>query len=204
MRRMRRRKTNRRLQNLLPRNRKGVIMKPSRVIIFMFFLTWAALSSGCIFCTNFEGVQGVIDGMTKDWGVKPVVKICMGPLSLNAMGAAALKAASEEEAADYLKHISGIQLGVYELGSELISEKSGMMSVIERELLADDWELFIRVKDKDEFVVIYFHAETETDAALYLAVLDGTDMVLGEIKGNLTALMQAALQNQELEIGAFA
>jgi hypothetical protein len=127
--------------------------------------------------------------------VNTVFKFSFGPISLSTARMIANMADADDDAVMYLREIQRVQVGVYEIrGTHKCSEFDIPRSVNEK-LTELGWERFIRVKERDERVQLYYRQVNKWVGSLYVVVLERDEMVIVEAIGNLERIIDKALHD---------
>jgi len=105
---------------------------------------------------------------------------------------------AKEEALQYLKEIDKVQVGVYEIEHGDRASKLMIPRDVEDKLIDSGWELFVRVKEKDEHVDLFYKQINDHVSSIYVIVLEPEEMVLVELKGDQEKIIDTEIREHGL------
>ena len=146
----------------------------------------ALISTGCWFGTG--STSDIRYEVTDQTGVdlEPDFGIKLGRLTTAMAKPFARKAAGESIP---LKGIAKIEVGIYNVVDSRDPVESGMA-----DLEFAGWEPIVRIRDGDERIQILCRTEGERIRAMLVVVLDGDELVVVRLKGNLHKFLPGALE----------
>jgi hypothetical protein len=152
------------------------------------------LFTGCLTTNEFNYIERSIKKEISPAKIKTKFKFAFGPISLSTARFIANFTHDGQEASKYLKEIQRVQVGVYEIHE---TEKSSQLRIprkVEQKLEKLGWEMFIRVKEKDKHVNLFYKQINKHVSGLYVIVLEADEMVIVEVLGNLEQIIEQAIQ----------
>lgn len=170
----------------------------SKILILSAFLGLI-----CTGCTNseFNLIERSIQHQIRPADMKTQFKCSFGPLSMSTIRGIVSLTDADDVAKQQLKNIRKVQVGVYELSKkdDEAIELSVPGQVIDK-LQKSGWELLVRVKERDESVVILFKELKRGKVSLYVVSLDYDEVVIVEVVGNLDHILDEALKEKHRDI----
>ena len=178
---------------------KRIILIVGAMAALTFFFT------GCIQEeSQFREVKSaVLAGNVKlntniEWG--------FGPVSIWVAGTV-LKFVDEpepQEARDYIKHVSKVNIGVYEVHGSWKSKVEEISQGLDASMKKIGYEPLVRVKERKEFVGVFVpEVSEEFPRQVFVVVMDRNDLVLVQARGNFEKLAKAVLRNHPLDLADF-
>jgi len=168
-----------------------------RIIAFMLLSGVFVCSCGCKSTTKeFDFVEKAIIRESYPVRLEPEFKWNFGRLTLSTAGVFLRFAEDGCEAADYLQGVQRVQLGVYAVQNSPHSGRLGILETVEKKLEELGWENFVRVKDGDGHVSISFREINKRTASLYITIFEPDEMVILEVKGRLSKMIEKAVQEK--------
>ncbi|MBN1155526.1 DUF4252 domain-containing protein [candidate division KSB1 bacterium] len=152
-------------------------------------------------CTNkeFNHIERSIKQQVQPAHLKTRFKFSFGPLCLTTIRGVVSLTDADEMAKRQLRNVSKVQVGVYEFSPEEDKDIDLKVptAVIER-LKKSGWEVFVRVKERDENVVVLFKELGKEKISLYVLSLHDEEVVIVEVVGNLEHMIEEALREKSL------
>jgi hypothetical protein len=147
----------------------------------------ALTSTGCWFGTG--STSDIRYEVTDQTGIvlEPEFGIKLGRLTTAMAKPFARKASGESVP---LKGIAKIEVGIYNVVDAYDPVESGMA-----DLDFPGWEPIARIRDGDERIQVLCKIEGERIRAMMVLVLDGDELVVVRLKGNLHKFLPAALEH---------
>lgn len=168
----------------------------NQIKLFSISALLMVMLSGCVTTGEFNFVERSIRKQISPSKVRTNFKFSFGPVSLSTIRAVVRLSDADEEALKYLTEIDKVQVGVYEIDRIDHNTRMIIPQDVEDKLTDSGYELFVRVREKDENVNLYFKQISEKVCSLYCIVLEEDEMVLVEVKGRLDNLIQEALRER--------
>jgi hypothetical protein len=101
------------------------------------------------------------------------------------------------EVSEYVQDIRNLQVGVYELPASQTSSTINIMPETEKHLSNSGWDYFVRVRQENNQVTLFYKQINEHMLSIYVVVLDKDRLVIAEVQGHLDSIIQKALQELE-------
>ncbi|MCB1122375.1 MAG: DUF4252 domain-containing protein [Verrucomicrobiae bacterium] len=106
-----------------------------------------------------------------------------------------------QEARDYVRYLSKVSVGVYELQDSLTPQISTVFNQMRTCMGKYDFEPLVLVRDKGENVGIYLKNDSgKVGRELFVVVVESRQVVIVRVKGNLEKIVRAAAKNHAHEI----
>lgn len=150
--------------------------------------------SACLTSSEFNHIEQAIIKEIHPAKVKTNFKFSFGPISLSTAETFVSFTDEGREASKYLHEISKVQVGIYEIEKTSRPFQLKIPHRVEKELNELGWEIFIRAKEKDEHVNLFYKQVNEHIGSLYVIVLEKDEMVIVEVRGRLDKLIEEAIQ----------
>ena len=173
-------------------------MKKSFLFLFLcgIIVMW---SSGCT-TKEFNEVEHAIENQIQPAKTKTNLKLSLGPVLLFPVKIIANLVDREDEASPYLDEIMKVQVGVYKIKNTDGSAQLKIPKNVEEELNKSGWEIFIRVREKNDMVELYYREKSEDIIGIYAIVLNNEDLVIAEVGGRIDRIIEKAIQNHGLSL----
>ena len=169
--------------------------------LYLLFLLSGVLvfCTGCLTSSEFNFVERTIMEEIKPVEVRTNFKFSFGPISLST-ASAFISLANDEarKVGQYLHEISKCQVGIYEIDR---SDRSADLKIprnVENKLSELGWEIFVRVKEKDANINLFYKLVNEEICSLYAIVLENDEMFIVEVRGRLGKIIEDAIQKHGL------
>lgn len=172
---------------------------PNRLTSTTLLLAACTLLSGCIYSREIARTRRDIERQYPDARFDRQVVLNLGPNTLGLVGWLADISDDEdaEQASAYLRDISRVKIGVYEV--ENLPELSGLeLSKLGR-LERQGWEVAVKAVEGNEAVWVLYREGGETIRDMYVFALDDEELVLVRIRGHLSRLLERAMQEDGLD-----
>lgn len=170
--------------------------KIKRTIYFCSIIVVAATLSGCFSLVNSSPNARKILSKLKPNNVDHVCSINLGRGSMFCVRALASFAEEDEEAVEVLKYINKIDLNIYEVKSVENNEVALSFKEISAQYAKEGWELFMRVRDGKDNVLMFYKQSGNNISSLSIVALSDDELVIAEIKGNMQQLIASALRDK--------
>ncbi len=164
------------------------------ILLLLLCGIFASLFIGCLTTNEFNYIERSIKKEISPAKVKTKFKFAFGPISLSTARSIVNFTKDGEEASKYLKEIQRVQVGVYEVHEAERASQLRIPRKVEQKLEKLGWEIFIRIKEKDEHVNLFYKQISKHVSGLYMIVLEADEMVIVEVLGNLEQIIEQAIQ----------
>ena len=173
-------------------------MKKSSLLLLLLGITiiW---SSGCT-TNEFNDVQHAIEKQIQPAKTKTHLKLNLGPVLLFPVKTIVNLIDTEDEASPYLDEIMKVQVGVYKIKKTNQPAELKIPDTVKKVLLESGWEIFIRVREKNEMVECYYKQKSEDIIGIYTIVLDDDNLIIAEVRGRLDRIIEKAVQERGLHL----
>lgn len=140
---------------------------------------------------------------------EPTMKFDLGSFSLLGIRALTRLAGEEDpdEDLEALEALSGIKVAVWERGVNQVTIPPDSIRAIVAALRGQGWELFIKVHEKDEEVLIFYKPSLDsvsTVNAMVLLAIDQQEAVILDLQGNLRQLLEGSIRDKGKSICQFS
>ena len=160
-------------------------------LIFLFGAI-LLICNGCLTSNEFNYIERTIKKESHPVKVRTNFKFSFGPISLSTVRKFVNFTDEGKKANKYLTEIDNVQVGVYEIQTDQLYHLKIPYNV-EQKLNNLGWQMFVRVKGKDEHVNLFYKQINEQLSSLYVIVLEDEELVIVEVKGKLDALIEQAI-----------
>ena len=178
-------------------------MKKKIISIILILSITALLLPGCVFVSrDFRMTRNDIIKELGDVEVETEVQLQIGPGLLSAGKLAVSIADVDDDVRGLLKEIRNVQVGVY----KVVNSQDGKIKIpakISRKLEKKGYEPMVRVKQRDEAVLVMTKMRRNRLEALYVIALDREELVLVEVQGRLGKLIEKAIRDHGFNKGEF-
>ncbi|NVM03575.1 MAG: DUF4252 domain-containing protein [Candidatus Helarchaeota archaeon] len=152
------------------------------------------LCSGCMTSNDFNYVEKSIENEIYPATMKTNFKLSLGPVMLSPLKTIVNLTDRKDKASPYLDEISNVQFGVYKIDKTNKSPKLKIPPIVEEKLNKSGWEIFIRVREKNEMVEFYYRQISKDIIGIYAIVLNADNLVIAEMRGRLARIIEKAVQ----------
>ncbi len=156
------------------------------------------ICTGCITSTEFNCVENMIKEQINPARIKTNFKFSFGPVSLSTARTFINIADNEKEVDTYLKEITSVQLGIYEIHSTERSHQLNIPGDIKNNFNKLGWEMFVNAKNNNEHVNLYYRQINDVIGSMYVVVLERHEMIIVEVRGRLDKIIEAAIREHGL------
>lgn len=171
------------------------LVKISPIILALFLFT-----SGCISINrNFKEVSSdLISKFDNDYHRE--IELSVGPFLIN-LASWVVKLNEEDEiAADLLRQVSNVQLGVYTITKDRGTKKRDIIGKINNEMDKRGWRYIVRSYSHDELTAVYVSKNPEMFfKKMFIITQDTKQLVLVEVEGKLDRLIELAIRDKKFE-----
>lgn len=164
----------------------NLILWLSGILILLF--------AGCMPSNEFNYIERAIRKQIYPAKIKTKFKFSFGPISLSTIKTVVNFTDASDEAISYLAEIKKVQVGVYEIRNVDRSSQLRIPPDAEKKLNELGWEIFIRVKEKNEHVDLFYKQINKYISSMYVIVVEDDELVIVEVKGKLDRLIEKAIQ----------
>ena len=169
-----------------------------KTLLFTLIIGISLLSNGCITTSHeFNYVEQAIKDQIYPAKLKKNFKFSFGPLSLSAVKLFVKLADTDDEAIEYIKEIKDVQVGVYEIRHSNDETHIKIPQNAEQKLTDLGWEIFVKVKERDSQVDIFFTELDLRTISIYAIVLEDDELIIVETRGRLDNLIEKVLQEHK-------
>lgn len=170
-------------------------MSYKTVFGFVGLLSVAMLLSGCLYSREIAQTRRDLEQHYPEARFDQEVVVSLGPASLRTLGWIAGLAPEEEAqmASDYLREISRVKVGVYEV--EHLPDLNDFDPPTLRRFTRDGWEVAVKAREDDEVVWVLYKEDHGEVSDMYAIVLTDEDMVLARVKGHLNRLLEKVMDD---------
>ncbi len=155
--------------------------------------------SGCIGVNrNFKKIRRAV---TENIDVKynKSFEFSVGRTGLMLAGMVVRLSDVEEPVDDILSEVSRIQVGVYEKASGNLNTTMADLNRITDEMNSQGWRYIVRSVQRDEVVGVFVRGDDPRLRQLYVIAIDSNEMVLVEIHGELSKIVEIAIREKGLK-----
>ena len=172
---------------------RGNYKKILTPVVIVVLLAVAATSLGCMWAPGLAQVRRDLERQLPGAHFEKDIELTLGPVSLAFARLFTRLVPDAREASGYLSDVSRIELAVY-AADRIPSAMDVTMPHRLKELEAnEDWEMAVRIRDKDELAWILYRTDDEDIKELYVVILDQNELVMVRAEGNLERLVARAL-----------
>jgi hypothetical protein len=162
-------------------------------VVIVVLLAVAATSLGCMWTPELSQVRRDLERQLPGVHFEKDIELTLGPVSLTFARLFTRMVPDARQASEYLGDVSRIELAVYD-AERIPSAMDVSMPHRLQELEAnEDWEMAVRIRDKDELAWILYRVEDENVKELYVVILNQDELVMVRAEGNLERLVARAL-----------
>ena len=176
----------------------------NRLTCIAILLAACTLFSGCFYSREIARTRRAIERQYPDVRLDRQMVLNLGPNTLGLVGWLAGISNDEdaERARAYLRDISRVKIGVYEV--ENLPDLSGLeLSSLDR-LKRQGWETAAKTVEADEAVWVLYREADDTIRDMYVFVLDEQELVLVRLRGHLGRLLERAIQEEGFDWSGLA
>jgi hypothetical protein len=155
--------------------------------------------TGCI-PVGFSNTNWEIHKQIEPLNLKPVLSLDLGPFAMAIIRNAAANADENDEAVEYLKEIRKIRIGIYETADSEPEQPDVDLDIVVQGLKTSRWQLFLKARDKNERVVMFYRLKKDRLDSLAVIALSGHELVAVELAGNLERIVEKAIRDQGIDI----
>jgi hypothetical protein len=167
----------------------------SKILIASLFLT------SCI-GTN-EEFDKIRDKVLENFGGRynTEVQFSVGSVGITLSGWIMNLSDDENLPADIMDDVSSVQIGVYDKLKNATSPDFQLLKDIEPNMLSTGWKSIIRSSKDDEMSAVYVRKNpAEILERLFIISYDGEELVLVEVKGDLTEAIATVIKDKGIKI----
>jgi hypothetical protein len=172
----------------------------------LFFILVFSIAS-----LTFTGCLGVSDGfldvkhrLFKDTNTsyKKNIEFSIGTIGMTLASSISWFAVDDDEAEEVLRHISGVQIGVYELkgkdyNDKGIADKEKVVGIME----AKGWTYIVCNKSRHESTYIFVRVDKDTHFRdMFVITRDNNNLVLLAVHGKLDLLVEHAIREKDFKM----
>jgi len=166
------------------------------LIVLILVLTWHV----CLSYSPALDVQADILSFLEPLQLEKVISLNLGVTSLFIVEQIWKCVDSSAVEAELLDALTKVHVQVYETSQPLDGLSPGTDQRICDALEMKDWNLFVRVRDRDDHVLLFYHPSNETISGLLVIVLSGQDLVVVDMAGDLGLLVEHAIKHHGIRI----
>ena len=169
--------------------------------LFLPILFLSIFLNGCIGIN--EEFSEIRDAVIKNIGgdYKSEVQFSVGSVGITVSSWFVDAAAEEDMAADILDDVSSVQIGIYKKLREFNSPDISTLSAIEDKMLESGWKSIVRSSSNGELSAVYVRNNpVETLNRMFVINLDGDELVLVEVKGDLKEAIATVIREKGMKI----
>lgn len=168
-------------------------MKPRTLTFAAALALSLPLANGCMWAPELTNVKQQIAQQIPDTDFRKDVTLSLGPVTLALARTITGLIPDAREARGYLHDVSHVQVAVYDVYHRGDVAALDTPPRLEK-LLADGWEMGVRVRDTDEVVWLLYRADEKSVHEMFVVTLDNDELVLVKLKGHLEKLLARALE----------
>jgi len=151
---------------------------------------------GCV-NNEFNYIERSLRRQLEPADLKTNFKLSLGPISMSAIRGIVSFTDADQMAIKHLKNIRKVQVGVYELHDGNVENiKLEVPANAVSKLKKLGWEVFVRVKEKDESVVLLYKDLGRNYGSMYVLTINESEVVIVEVVGNLENIIEEALDKK--------
>jgi len=165
--------------------------------LIMVCCVCALVTTGCRLSPDMNVVVRELHTQLRPFELQSVCTLSLGKISLFFLRKAVSLDESSAETAEILREVDKVRLGIYERKSPLTSLPNNCLSTVEQRMKHNNWELLLRVRDKEEITLIYYQLEKGAVQSLSVIALSGDELVLVELEGDFDKIIQKTLIDQK-------
>lgn len=156
--------------------------------------SWAFALTGCAGEPDVDQVRWEIERRVPGARFEREEHVHLGRISMGLVRGLVRLVPGDAKEAQSLRHIRGVEVGVYKVRSMPDIEKAEpVLARVEDRLLANDWSLMLRQREPDGHTWMF--VRTDADGSLrnlFIVELDEEEMVLVRVDGRFDELFAAA------------
>jgi len=137
-------------------------------------------------------VKNDIEAQLPDAKFDKEFSLSLGPIALSFARLVTKLVPDANQASDYLRDVSRVQVAVYSTESLPPVHKIRMPDRLQR-MSDDDWETAVKVREEDSVVWVMYKIDKDTIRDLYVVVLNDEELVIVKARGQLDRLLARAL-----------
>jgi hypothetical protein len=160
-----------------------------------------AVAASCIPRNEFIDVATSVRTSLYPAQVEKKFKLRVGPMMILAAQFISQRATDMPEIAEYLGEIKNVQIGIYDVKREGPSVPLAIPAEADQGLMERGWEPFVRVRDREQQVTLFYKAINDRISGVYAVVLAEDKLVVVEVQGKLDKLIEKAIQQHGLPNG---
>jgi hypothetical protein len=174
-------------------------MKTKLLFLPIFFLS--LFLNGCIGINEEFGE--IRDEVIKNFGgeYKSEVQFSVGSVGITVSSWFVDASAEEDMAADILDDVSSVQVGIYKKLRDTKSPDINTLHDIEDKMSQSGWKSIVRSSSHSELSAVYVgNNPDESLNRMFVISLDGDELVLVEVKGDLKEAIATVIREKGMKI----
>ncbi|MBN2381912.1 DUF4252 domain-containing protein [bacterium] len=173
-------------------------MKIRDYAMILFGVLIIVLGSGCVFHTDLKLLDSKIDTYLKPLKLDHEGSISLGSISMFFARRIYDLCEDDDQTMDTLKSIDRLNVAIYKTHSGLETLTTDCVDQVVRNFTKDGWELFIKVRDKEELALLFYKQGRRDITSFSAVALSDAEVVLLELEGDLKKLIQTSVQERGL------
>lgn len=156
----------------------------------------STLLSGCIYSREISRTRRDIERSNVGVDYGRGMSLSLGPVSLK-LARWILRRVDDEdalEASGYLSDVRRVKAGVYRARDGWEGDFSELPTL--KRFEKRGWELAVRVREKDEGVLVYYRENRASVSDMFVVVASQDELVLAKIEGRLNRLLERAMSDE--------
>ncbi len=174
---------------------RGNYKKILTPVVIVVLLAVAATSLGCMWAPGLAQVRRDLERQLPGAHFEKDIELTLGPVSLAFARLFTRMVPDAKEASGYLSDVSKIELAVYQTNRMPSAMDVSMPHRLQELEANEDWEMAVRIRDKNELAWILYRMDDENIKELYVVILNQNELVMVRAEGNLERLVARALNH---------
>jgi hypothetical protein len=162
-------------------------------VLIVLVVAVAGVSIACNWAPGLSEVRRDLERQLPGATFEKDMELSLGPVSLAFARLFTRMVPDARQASGYLRDVSRIEMAVYEAdrmpGTDDVSMPTRLQELVQK----DDWELAVRIRDKNERAWILYRIDDDRIKELYVVILNADELVMVRAEGRLEGLLARAL-----------
>jgi hypothetical protein len=174
------------------------------VVIIVICLLCLGIAAGvsCLTSHEFTDVATVVRTHIYPAQLNTKFTFRFGPMMILAAKMVLKQAAEEEEPiTEYLQAVRKVQVGVYDVQQSHETSHLTIPPEAEKHLTDLGWEPFVRVRQEEESVSLFYKQINEEIVSIYAIVFKKDELFIVEVQGQLDNIINKVIQEHGLPDG---
>ena len=162
-------------------------------VVILTLIVVAGASFGCMWAPGLAQVRRDLERQLPGARFEKDIELSLGPVSLAFARLFTRMVPDARQAGGYLKDVSRIEMAVYDADRVPAAANVTMPHRLEELMQDEDWEMAVRIRNKDELAWILYRVDEERIKELYVVMLNRDELVMVRAEGRLEGLVARAL-----------